>query len=71
MEEADARGIFWINHRGRRVLWIPEKAVEIKQRLLVAAHMRDAGHRGQEATVERLRAYCVWDKMEEDVCVFV
>ena len=33
--------------------------------------MKDAGPRGHEATVERLRAYCVWDAMEEDVRVFV
>ena len=65
--EADAAGLFWLNHRGRRVLWIPEEANELKQRLMICAHMKDTRHRGQEATVKRLRAFCVWDNMEKDV----
>ena len=68
---ADKEGMFRVGHRGRRVLWIPEHATELKTRLMVCAHMLDAGHRGVAATVERLRAYCVWETMEDDVQVFV
>ena len=61
----DGEGLFRVTHRGRRVLWIPEHAEELKKRLLVSAHMQEAGHRGVAATLERLRAYCVWKTMEE------
>ena len=40
----DSEGLFRVDHRGRRVLWIPAKAEEPKKRLPVCAHMQDAGH---------------------------
>ena len=63
----DAEGLLRVVHQGRRVLWIPEAADELKKRLLVCAHMKDAGHRGVDATLERLRGHCVWSSMEDDV----
>ena len=38
-------------------LWIPENANELKLRL-VSAHCGEAGHRGREATLARLRPVC-------------
>ena len=48
-------------------LWIPENANELKLRLLVSAHCGEAGHRGREATLARLRPVCFWSSMEADV----
>lgn len=45
---------------------MPGAAREMHVRLLVCAHMGEAGHRGVEATLSRLRRYCVGTKMEED-----
>ena len=53
------------------VLWIPDDATELKQLLLVSGHMQEAGHRGAEATIARLQAYCVWTSMEEDTRTMV
>ena len=64
---ADAEGLLCVLNQGRRVLWIPEDADELKKRLPVCAHMKDAGHHGVDATLERLWGHCVWLSMEDDV----
>ena len=48
------------------VLWVPEEERELQARLMVCAHMQDAGHRGV-----RLGAYCAWDNMEKDIAKFI
>ena len=40
-------------------------------RLMVCAHMKEAGHRGAVATPQRLSEYCCWFCMEEHVTEFV
>ena len=56
---------------GRDVLWIPEQAKEMQTRLMVCAHMKDAGHRGVAVTLQRLQGYCCWFRMEVHVTEFV
>ena len=63
----DAEGLLRVVHQGRRVLWIPEATDELKKRLLGCAHLKDAGHRVVDATLERLRGHCAWPSMENDV----
>ena len=67
----DDEGLFRIEVDNRQVLWIPDGDKTLKMRLMVCAHMRDAGHRGVAATVVRLRNFCVWSDMEADVREFV
>ena len=40
-------------------------------RLMICAHMRDAGHRGVAATLVRLQEFCVWPGMEAQMREFV
>ena len=47
----------------RDMLWIPEQAKEMQMRLMVCAHMKDAGHRRVVATSQRLQGYC-WFSMK-------
>ena len=60
----DGEGLFRIHARGRHVLWIPEYDKQLQVRLMICAHMRDAGHRGVAATLVRLQEFCVWSGME-------
>ena len=64
-------GLYRVSYQGRMVLWVPEEERELQARLMVCAHMQDAGHRGLRATNHRLGAYCAWDNMEKDIAKFV
>jgi len=67
----DEEGLFRIRVNDRDVLWIPEDATKLQTRLMVCAHMKDAGHRGTTATLQRLSEYCCWFRMPEHVTDFV
>ena len=56
-------GLYGAEYGGTSVLWIPREDRVLQARLMVCAHMHDAGHRGEKATTHRLGAYCVWDDM--------
>ena len=43
-------GLFRIHARGRHVSWIQDSDKQLQVRLMICAHMRDAGHRGVAAT---------------------
>ena len=45
----DAEGLFQLQVNGRAVLWIPGGAEELQVRLMVCAHMKEAGHRNAVA----------------------
>ena len=45
----DDEGLFHIHARGRHVLWIPDSGKQLQVRMMICAHMRDAGHRGVAA----------------------
>ena len=64
-------GLFRVGLDGRDVLWIPEQAKEMLTQLMVCAHMKDAGHLGVVATLQRLQGYCCWFCMEVHVTEFV
>ena len=56
----DDEGLFRIHACGRHVLWIPDSDKQLQVRLMICAHMRDAGHRGVAATLVRLqRVLCL------------
>ena len=67
----DDEGLFRIHARGRHVLWIPDSDKQLQVRLMICAHMRDAGHRGVAATLVRLQEFCVWSGMEAQMREFV
>lgn len=56
---------------GRRTLWIPDDDIEIEQRLLISAHLNEAGHRGVEASFQPLLPFCLWRGMRGDVEEFI
>ena len=61
----DDEGLFRIHARGgRHVLWIPDSDKQLQVRLMICAHMRDAGYRGVAATLVRLKEFCVWSGMK-------
>ena len=64
-------GLYRVSYQGSMVLWVPEEERELQARLMVCAHMQDAGHRGVRATTHRLGAYCAWDNMEKDIAKFI
>ena len=69
-----ARGedvLYRVSYQGRMVVWVPEEERELQARLMVCAHMQDAGHHGLRATTHRLGAYCAWDNMEKGIVKFV
>ena len=43
-------GVYRVSCQGRMVLWVPEEEHELQARLMVFAHMQNAGHRGVRAT---------------------
>ena len=45
--------------------------MQLQIRLMICAHMRDAGHHGVAATLVRLQEFCVWSGMESQVREFV
>ena len=53
----DDEGLFRIHARGRHVLWIPDSDKQPQVRLMICAHMCDAGHRGVAATLVRLEEF--------------
>ena len=61
----DAKGLFRLPVNGRAVLWIPGGATQFQVRLMVCAHVKEAGHRGAVVTLQRLSAYCCWFCMED------
>ena len=61
----DEDGVYHVSFQRRMVLWVPEKERELRARLMVCAHMQDAGHRGVRATAHRLGAYYARDNMEK------
>ena len=58
----DSEGLYWVEHHGRRVIWVPAGADSLKKRLLVCAHLEGTGYRGVDATMARLERHCVWDR---------
>jgi hypothetical protein len=52
-------------------LWIPPDAAELQVRLCVIAHFGLAGHRGYDTTLDRLKPFCWWHNMANDVKYFV
>ena len=67
----DDEGLFRIRVINRDVLWIPEDATKLQTRRMVCAHMKDAGHRGTVATLQRMSEYCCWFRMADHVIEFV
>ncbi|CAM9904597.1 unnamed protein product, partial [Sphacelaria rigidula] len=47
----DNEGLFRVYVRGRNVLWIPSSDKQLQVRMMICAHMRDAGYR---TTTERI-----------------
>ena len=64
-------GLDSVDYGGMQVIWVPPAERSLQVRLMVCAHMQEAGHRGICATMHRLGAYCVWEGMKEDVAEFV
>ena len=54
------KGLYRVRFGGHTVLWIPAQARDLQVRLMVCAHMKDAGHRGAVATLQRLSEFCCW-----------
>ena len=52
-------------------IWIPDQAQELKMRLLIVAHMRLAGHRGEKATRTVLKEHFTWKGLKQDVSTFI
>ena len=64
-------GLFRIHARGRHVSWIQDSDKQLQVRLMICAHMRDAGHRGVATTLVRVQEFCVWSGMEAQMRGFV
>ena len=56
----DDEGLFFIHARGRHALWIPASDKQLQVRLMICAHMRNAGHRGVAATLVRFVSGQAW-----------
>ena len=56
----DNKNLFRIRLDGQDMLWIPEHATKMQTRLMVCAHMKDAGHRGVMVTLQQLQGRCCW-----------
>ena len=67
----DDEGLLRIHARGRHVLSIADSEKQLQVRLIICAHMRDAGHRGVAATLVCLQAFCVLSGMEAQMREFV
>ena len=50
--------VYRVSYQERMVLWVSGEERELQARLMVCAHMQDAGHRGVRSTTRRLGAYC-------------
>ena len=64
-------GVYRVLYQGRMVLWVPEEERKLQARLMVCAHMQDAGHRGVRGTTHWIGVYCAWDNTEKDTAKFV
>ena len=53
------------------VLWVPKQERELQARLMVCAHIPNAGQRGVRAKTHRLGPYSASDNMEKDIAKFV
>ena len=49
-------GVYRVSYQGRMGLWIPKQERELQVRLMMCAHIQDAGQRGIRATTHRLGA---------------
>ena len=67
----DNEDLFRVGLDSRDLLWIPEQVKGMQTWLIVYAHIKDAGHRGVAATLQRLQGYCCWFRMEVHVIEFV
>ena len=67
----DENGLYRVDYEGIQMIWVPPAERSLQVRLMVRAHMQEAGHRGIGATMHRHGAYCVWEGMKEDVTEFV
>ena len=68
----DDEGLFRPQVNERAVfLWVPGGAKKLQVRLMVCAHMKEAGHRGAVATLKRRSEYCSCFRMEEHITEFV
>lgn len=56
-------GVYWVESRRKKVLWVSASARELHVRLLICIHMGETGHRSVDATLNRMRPYCVWETM--------
>jgi len=52
-------------------VWIPDKCIDLKLRLLTIAHAGESGHRGTDPTEQALREHFVWKDQREDVRSFI
>ena len=52
-------------------MWIPDSDKQLQVRLMICAHMLDAGHRGVAATLVRLQEFCVQSGMQVKIREFV
>ena len=59
-------GSYRVDYGGMQVIWVPPEERSLQVRLMVCAHLQDAGHRSICATMYRLEAYCFWEGMEEE-----
>lgn len=59
-------GIWRLNGR----IVIPNNATQLKLRILVAAHCGTAGHRGAEATKQKIAGEFIWPKLSNDAKEF-
>ena len=64
-------GLQRVDCGGVQVIWVPPAERSLQVRLMVCAHIQEAGHRDICATMHRLGVYCVWKGMKEDVTEFV
>ena len=53
------------------IAWIPDTAIEMKTRLLIACHTGRGGHRGEESSRNTLKKFFWWKTIEKDVNSFV
>lgn len=67
----DAEGLYRVKVGQQSVLWIPDTAHDLQVRLMVCAHMKEGGHRGSVATLQRLKEYHCWSHVDMHLTEFV
>eukprot|EP00918_Siedleckia_nematoides_P037315 GHVU01080910.1.p1 GENE.GHVU01080910.1~~GHVU01080910.1.p1 ORF type:complete len:167 (-),score=11.56 GHVU01080910.1:330-830(-) len=71
---ADQEGTIRFNDlaaTGAPPIWIPDKAIDIKTRLMVITHCCDGVHSSQDTTATMLRRIAKWKGLTADVRQFV